>query len=160
MMAISGSDDGTVKLWDLEHGCELRTLIGHLNSVNAVACFPDGYRVVSGSRDGILKIWDTRNGDELETLKGHVESIDSIIIAKNGTLMISASSDAIKIWDIDIDHVNVLKTIKNGTNRTTAIALFSDEQRIISASNDKSLNIWDLNSGENSYIYHGSHFEE
>ena len=52
---VSGSDDGTVKIWDVETGEELRTLSGHSSSVSAVAVFADF--VVSGSWDKTVKIW-------------------------------------------------------------------------------------------------------
>ncbi len=48
--AVSGSDDNTLKVWDLERGAELATLEGHGGGVNAVAVTPDGRRAVSGSR--------------------------------------------------------------------------------------------------------------
>ena len=45
--AVSGSDDKTLKVWDLESGRELRTLEGHADWVKAVAVTPDGKRAVS-----------------------------------------------------------------------------------------------------------------
>ncbi len=55
---VSGSDDKTLKVWDLETGRQERTLEGHQHSVYAVAITPDGRRVVSGSADKTLKVWD------------------------------------------------------------------------------------------------------
>jgi WD40 repeat protein len=40
--ALSGSDDGTVKLWDVDSGKELKTFHGHRDSANAVALSADG----------------------------------------------------------------------------------------------------------------------
>jgi len=57
---VSGSSDGTVKVWDLNSGQEQRTLSGHGGWVWALAVTVDG-RVVSGSDagsdDGTLKVW-------------------------------------------------------------------------------------------------------
>jgi WD domain, G-beta repeat/TIR domain len=55
---VSGSEDGTIKIWDLVSGLELRTLLGHLSPVRAVAITPDGKTLVSGSGDATLKVWD------------------------------------------------------------------------------------------------------
>ncbi|MBV8282723.1 MAG: hypothetical protein JO347_11790, partial [Candidatus Eremiobacteraeota bacterium] len=54
--AVSASRDNTLKIWDLEHGDELRTLQGHSDTVNSVAISPDGQRIVSASSDKTLKI--------------------------------------------------------------------------------------------------------
>ena len=55
---ISGSDDGTVRLWDVKTGKQVMCLEGHTGGVRAVAYSPDGKRVVSGSDDTTVRIWD------------------------------------------------------------------------------------------------------
>ena len=70
--AVSGSDDRTLKVWDLEQGALLATLEGHGDGVWAVAVTPDGRRAVSGSDDRTLKVWDLEQGALLATLEGHV----------------------------------------------------------------------------------------
>ena len=67
---VSGSADGTVKVWDLNSGQEQRTLSGHGGGVMALALTGDG-RVVSGSSDGTVKVWDLDSGQEQRTLSGH-----------------------------------------------------------------------------------------
>ena len=47
--AVSGSDDKTLRVWDLETGQCLRTLEGHRDGVSSVSVSPDGRRAVSGS---------------------------------------------------------------------------------------------------------------
>ncbi|HRS14606.1 MAG TPA: WD40 repeat domain-containing protein, partial [Candidatus Bipolaricaulis sp.] len=54
----SGSDDGTIKLWDVTSGTGLRTLTGHTYPVNSVAFSPDGKTLASGSNDGTVLLWD------------------------------------------------------------------------------------------------------
>ena len=67
----SGSDDNTVKLWDVTSGECLNTLEGHFNHVISVSFSPDGTKVASGSRDRTVKLWDVMSGSCLQTLEGH-----------------------------------------------------------------------------------------
>jgi hypothetical protein len=54
----SGSDDSTIKLWDVERGELLQTLQGHGDWVLSVAWSPDGRTLASGSADSTIKLWD------------------------------------------------------------------------------------------------------
>ena len=62
---VSGSSDGTIKIWSLETNRELTTLTGHSGSVRSVEIAPDGKTLVSGSSDKTIKIWS------LETNRNH-----------------------------------------------------------------------------------------
>ena len=68
---ISGSTDGTVKIWDANTGQCLKTLEGHSYSVNSVAYSPDGTKIISCSEDKTIKIWNANTGQCLKTLEGH-----------------------------------------------------------------------------------------
>ncbi|MFM6108009.1 MAG: WD40 repeat domain-containing protein, partial [Sphaerospermopsis kisseleviana] len=69
--AVSGSDDNTLNVWDLETGTKIHTLIGHNHFVNTVAITPDGKKAVSGSDDNTLNVWDLETGTKIHTLIGH-----------------------------------------------------------------------------------------
>ena len=67
----SGSNDKTVKLWDVTSGECLQTLEGHSSRVKSVSFSPDGTKVASGSYDKTVKLWDVTSGECLQTLEGH-----------------------------------------------------------------------------------------
>ncbi len=66
----SGSEDGTIILWDVTSGQPLRTLEGHSGPVRSVAFSPDGRILASGLGRTII-LWDTASGQRLRTLEGH-----------------------------------------------------------------------------------------
>lgn len=53
-LAVSGSRDGTVRVWDIQRGRCVRVLRGHEQSVRTLDC--EGNRVVSGSYDATVRV--------------------------------------------------------------------------------------------------------
>ena len=58
----SGSDDKTIKLWNLESGAQIKELKGHSYYVYSVTFSLDGKTLVSGSWDKTIKIWNLESG--------------------------------------------------------------------------------------------------
>ena len=54
---VSGSNDKTVKLWDVKNQSLIHTFNGHQDSVSSVGFSPDGNYLVSGSWDNTVKLW-------------------------------------------------------------------------------------------------------
>ena len=55
----SGSDDGTIKLWDTKTG-EARARLGmHADHISAVRFSPDGKTLASADWAGVIRIWRT-----------------------------------------------------------------------------------------------------
>ena len=53
----SGSEDNTIRIWDLSKGGEcVQALAGHTNAVHSVCALGDG-RLASCASDGSLKVW-------------------------------------------------------------------------------------------------------
>lgn len=67
-LLLTGSDDGTARLWDLQSGRCLQTFAGHTGEVSAVAVTPDGRFLVTGSPDGTVRFWDLATGNLLAIL--------------------------------------------------------------------------------------------
>lgn len=74
---VSGSDDSTVKVWDVVSGKELHTFQGHTNYVRCVAWSPMGDKIASCSGDGTVCIWnieaDTDGVEIVESTQQRVE---------------------------------------------------------------------------------------
>ncbi len=56
---VSGSHDGTVRLWNAQTGTDIRVLKGHTGGVCSVVISGDSQKIVSGSRDKTVRLWNT-----------------------------------------------------------------------------------------------------
>jgi WD40 repeat protein len=96
----SGSGDGTIKLWDVGTGTEIKTLPNdEAYHMISVAFSPDGKIVASGS-DSTIKLWDVNTGTEIKTL-GHRWFVGSVEFSPDGKVLASGLCDGIKLWDVD-----------------------------------------------------------
>ena len=93
----SGSDDNTVRLWDVETGACVRTLEGHRSDVWSVCFSPDGRMVASGSDDKTVRLWDVETGACVKTLEGHGGGGYSVCFSPDGKQLASGSWDE-TVW--------------------------------------------------------------
>ena len=84
LQALSGSYDGTLKLWDLRSGQEWRTITDHSGPVQTVAVTADGRQALSASADFTLKLWDLITGKRLWSLSGHLGVVRSVAVTPDG----------------------------------------------------------------------------
>ena len=139
----SGSDDKTIKLWDLATGKELQTLSGHQDEIYSVSFSPDGKTLASGSRDKTIKLWDLATGKELQTLSGHQEDISSVSFSPDGKTLASGSWDkTIKLWDLATGKE--LQTLSGHQEGISSVRFSPDGKTLASGSWDKTIKLWDL----------------
>jgi len=76
---VSGSEDGTVRLWDIESGKEVSPRPGHTQAVHCVALSQDGRYALTGGADKSIRLWDLSGkppGQFLKPFEGHQKNRD------------------------------------------------------------------------------------
>jgi WD40 repeat protein len=68
---VTGSEDGTVRIWGAESGVEIIVVGVHAKEVEGVAWSPNGRRIASGSRDETIRIWDANISIEDLVMNAH-----------------------------------------------------------------------------------------
>ena len=132
---VSGSDDCTVRIWDVETGTVVGDpLEGHTGGVNSVAFSPDGGRIISGSDDKSIRTWDAVAGVAIgEPLMGHTKRVWSVAYSPDGRRIISGSSDiTIRIWD-DMASTPARNPPVGHTSEFKPISHSPDGHQIVSA---------------------------
>jgi WD40 repeat protein len=143
---VSGSYDGTAKVWSIKTGCEISTLAGHAGAVTSAAFSPDGFRIITGSLDKTAKIWDAATGREILTLIGNTGPISSVAVSPDGKRIVTGSSDkTTKLWDASSGRE--LLGLTGHTDEVLAVAFSPDGCSIVTGSADNTAIVWNAATG-------------
>ena len=137
-IAISASNDNTLKVWDLITNTLRHTLRGHTDRVLTVAITPDGQFAASGSIDKTVKLWDVVRGIEFKTLTGHTNCVNSVVIAPDAQWVLSGAWGGLCLWDLPENKRYTL-----AGSRVNAVAMTPNGQIALSGSDNHTLTLWD-----------------
>lgn len=123
---ITGSQDMSLKVWEVSTGKLTQVLVGHEEAISCVAATPLCKSVVvSGSQDCNLIVWDTTTGNVTFTLTGHSANIINVAVSIDGVVAVSASDDnTLMAWNISetghriavLDIHHTMSSMKNSIN--------------------------------------------
>ncbi|EJC99720.1 WD40 repeat-like protein [Fomitiporia mediterranea MF3/22] len=145
----SGSNDGTVRIWDVESGEMVYVLFEEIRAfITSVVFSPDGHRLASGSYAKTVTIWDCESREVVSApFEGHTGSVWNVAFSPDGTHVASASEDAtIRVWDIM--SASTVRVLEGHTAAVRCVAVSSDGKQMVSGSEDKTIRVWDAINGQ------------
>jgi len=143
---VTGREDGTVQLWDLESGDEIRVFTGHTDRITAVAITPDGRWLVTGSWDHTARLWDAKTGECRRVFNGREDQINAVAVSSDGTKIVTGSCDGTaKVWDSATGEC--LYTFEPGGKCVHAVGVTPDGNKVITGGNIGVV-VWDPRSGK------------
>lgn len=102
LLASAGSEDNTVRLWDLAAG-KVQIVLPRQNLPRTVEFSPDGKILATGTLDDAVRLWDVNTGKLMHTLPGHERKM-----ARDWTVRLAFSPDGrLVATATDTPHVHL-----------------------------------------------------
>lgn len=149
---FSGSEDKTVRCWDLERsnspaGCQIRNYHGHVGGVYAMALHPELDLLFTGGRDAAIRVWDIRSRTQVMVLTGHRGDVSSLVSQVGDPQICSSSMDGtVRLWDLRKQKTHLTMTQHRKSVRL--LVMHPHEMTMASCDSTGSIKQWLLPGGE------------
>jgi len=149
---VSVGADNTLRIWDADRGGQLNALSGTGTS-GALAISHSGELILSGGPDMSALLIRASDGTIVQKLEGHLAAISAVGFSPDDTQLVTCDREGRgRIWNWaqagetwQFQH----ELVGHGAGREiTAVNFFSDGMRLITASADNTLVLWDAMTGE------------
>jgi len=140
---VSGSGDQTIRIWS----CDTHKLIGE--PVNTGGCvravsLSKGGRIAAGV-DHDVCIFDIETRQEVALMKGHTDCVLTVAFSPDGSRIASGSYTSIRIWDVQTGKETL--RLEGHTDIPRSVAFSPDGQWLASGSEDRTVRVWDSETG-------------
>ena len=152
-----GSSVG-IWLYDTTTEQEIALLTGHSGIVGSVAFSPDGSTLASGGSGKIVRLWDAVTGAHLHTLEGETDGVLSVVFSPDGSALARVSQTTVDLWDVETKTYTrslELRTPQGDTYSVSTVAFSPDFSTLAGASYDKTIRLWDVETGDPIHILEG-----
>jgi WD40 repeat protein len=117
---LTGSFDGTARLWSAATGEPIGEPLTHAARVRVVAFSPDGNLAATGSFDGAARLWDAATGKPIGPGLGHRNWVVSVAFRADSKAILTGSADGTArlleippAWEEDPDQITL--RVQHGT---------------------------------------------
>ena len=143
-LIVTGSWDGSAKIWNATTGKVVRKLEGgHTSFVNTAVFSPDGQFILTASDDSTAKLWNVATGEVTLTLEGHKDRVRSATFSTDGRFIVTTSSDeTARLWDADSGKF--VREFKGHKYAVLCAEFSKDGQWLVTGGEDNSARVWNV----------------
>lgn len=151
----SSSTDKSVNLWNTNDRIRCYKFTGHSDIVNSVAWSHNGCLMATASKDNTVKVWvPTVRGSSYNFMAlSNVRSVE--FHPKDKKLVTGSDDKAVKLWSLETKRF--LSSFLGHTNRVLRARYSPSGKTIASCSEDRTLRLFDVLSGDCVHTYNESH---
>lgn len=138
-LAVSGGQDGLIRVWDTRAGKLVESLRGHRGPVHGLAFRENSRQLFSASKDRTVKIWDMNDMAYVETLFGHGAEVNSIDSLAQERALSCGRDGTLRLYKVVEGSQLVFRRAL--TVSIDVVAMLS-EQRFVSGGDDGAVCLW------------------
>jgi WD40 repeat protein len=146
-----------VEVWDIEAAERTARLAGHQTHLSSVAAL-DATRALSGDEHGDIRLWELEAKEKLVRFKGLEHWVASFAVLDDRRVVTAAWHGALTVWDMASGEESLAF---RGTHKHWVEAIrILDSRRVLSCGRfDKTIRLWDLETGEELRRFEGHEAE-
>ena len=162
----SCSDDGTVRVWDVNSGSVQRVFRGHTNRyIRGLAAHPDGWRLASSATDGTIKLWDlAARSQEYAALRADLHGnlppqfsrpiFVKAVFSPDSRLLACPSRDGtVQVWEVGTQKLHCV--FRRHRSEVWGLAFTPDGCAIVSGDYTGVLHLWEPDTGRLQHTFAG-----
>ncbi|MGY4706335.1 WD40 domain-containing protein [Candidatus Bipolaricaulota sp. J31] len=141
-LVAAGSEDRTVRLWDVETGRLIALMHKHRGIVGCVDFGPEGELLASGDTSGTVVLWDVRRRRALAVLRRGGEPIHALAFSPDGEwLLVGGASGTLELYSVG--KRTLFRELPGHVGDVFGVAFHPDGKLFVSASAEGTVLVWD-----------------
>ena len=142
---ISGSYDGTIRLWNLHTKTCFSVYKGHFCPVLCVKFSPISHYFASGGCDKTARLWSINTKGSLRIFLGHLSDVELVEFHPNGLYLLTSANDKmVRMWVIKTGECCRIFMNYSLVSSYVDCMCFSHNGKLLAVGVDKGMIIYDL----------------
>jgi RNA polymerase sigma factor (sigma-70 family) len=162
-LAGARDSDGTIDLWDVASGKQIRSWNGHDRRVWTLQFSADGKTLVTCGEDKAIRFWDVASGKQERAITGYPDIVGAFALSPDGTRLATVGmtesspgvgtwprASQVRLWDVvagkEVGRLRVLPP--KDTDHVADLVFTPDGKALVTAGPDDKVHFWDPADGK------------